>query len=85
MRTSVLGMLGSVNNKNLVPVKVWKTVRRKKEDSMLSIPEGATAGSGYVQVFLLAVVEVADDVMGSFGVMDLVMAWTPWNVPARTK
>lgn len=75
-------MLGSVNKRNLVPVRVWKTVNRKKDDSRVSIPDGGTVGSGYVQFFP---VELADDVMGSFGVMERVMACTPWNVPARTR
>lgn len=80
--TSVLGMLGSVNRRNLVPVRVWNTVNLKNEDSRDSIPLGATVGSGYVQ---LRPDELAEDVTGSFGVRDRVMAWTPWNVPARTR
>jgi hypothetical protein len=80
--TSVFGMLGSVNRRNFVPVSVWKTVNRKKEDSSDSMPDGAAVGSGYVQV---RPVELAEDVTGSFGVRDRVMAWTPWNVPARTR
>lgn len=79
-------MLGSVNSKNLVAVSVWNTVSRKNEDSRLSIPEGGWVGSGYVHCLFgrwwWVVVGVVE---GSFGVRDLVMAWTPWNVPARTR
>jgi len=78
MITSVFGILGSVKRRNLVPVSVWKTVRRKKDDSSDSMPVGATVGSGYVQAR-------SEDSEGSLGVRDLVMAWTPWNVPARTR
>ena len=76
-------MLGSVNNRNFVPLRVWKTVRRKKLDSRDSIPDGATVGSGYVQVFPLA--DVEEDVTGNLGVSERVIAWTPWKVPARTR
>lgn len=75
-------MLGSVKRRNLVPLRVWNTVNRKKLDSRDSMPEGATVGSGYVQ-FLE--VELAEDVIGSFGVSERVMAWTPWKVPASTR
>jgi len=75
-------MLGSVNNKNLVPLRVWNTVKRKKDDSMDSMPDGATLGSGYVQ---LRDEELAEEVMGIRGVRERVMACTPWNVPARTR
>ena len=47
---SVFGIDGSVNSRNFVPVRVWKTVRRKKLLSMDSIPEGARLGSGYCHV-----------------------------------
>lgn len=75
-------MLGSVNNKNLVPLRVWKTVKRKNEDSMDSMPVGATVGSGYVQ---LRDEELAEEVTGILGVNERVMACTPWNVPASTR
>lgn len=74
-------MLGLVNKRNLVPVRVWKTVRRKKEDSSTSIPLGATVGSG--TVYRWVVVEEPGG-SGMRGVRDLVMACTPWKVPART-
>ena len=76
-------MLGSVNRRNLVPVSVWKTVNLKNEDSRDSMPLGAKVGSGYVHV--RPDEPAAEDVTGSFGVRDRVMAWTPWNVPARTR
>lgn len=82
IKTSVFGMLGSVNRRNFVPLRVWKTVKRKKDDSSDSIPDGATLGSGYVQ---LRPDEFAEEVTGSLGVRDRVIAWTPWNVPARTR
>jgi hypothetical protein len=77
-----LGILGSVNSKNLVPLKVWNTVNRKKDDSIDSMPDGATVGSGYVQ---LRDEELAEEVMGILGVKERVMAWTPWKVPASTR
>jgi hypothetical protein len=83
INTSVFGMLGSVNSRNFVPVNVWKTVRRKNDDSSDSMPDGAIAGSGYVQC--RPEVLVADDVTGSLGVRDRVIACTPWKVPARTR
>jgi hypothetical protein len=76
-------MLGSVNKRNFVPLRVWKTVRRKKEDSNDSIPDGGTVGSGYVQ--LRPDESAADGGTGILGVSDLVIAWTPWNVPAMTR
>ena len=63
-------------------------MRRKKEDSRDSIPEGTLAGSGYVHVLPLEDMPgrvEEDEVMGSFGVRERVIAWTPWNVPARTR
>jgi hypothetical protein len=83
MIASVFGMLGSVNSKNLVPVSVENTVKRKKLLSMVSMPEGAEEGSGFVQS--LCRDGSAPGCRGSRGVKDLVMAWTPWNVPARTR
>ena len=38
MMTSTLGWYGSVNRRNLVPVNVWKQVKRKREDSRTSMP-----------------------------------------------
>lgn len=38
MMTSTFGWCGSVNKRNFVPVKVWKHVRRKWEDSRTSMP-----------------------------------------------
>jgi hypothetical protein len=60
--TSVLGIDGSVNSRNLVPVRVWKTVNRKKEDSRLSIPELGMFGSGYDHA--LGFAGVGDGILG---------------------
>lgn len=70
MRMSVFGMLGSVKSRNFVPLRVWKTVRRKKDDSRDSIPDGATVGSGYVHVFP----DEDEEGTGSLGVRDRVIA-----------
>ena len=78
--TSVFGILGSVKSRNFVPVSVWKTVRRKKEDSRDSIPDARTFGSGNDVALGFAGVG-----LGRRGVKERVMAWTPWNVPARTR
>jgi len=46
------------------------------------MPDGATVGSGYVQ---LRDEELAEEVMGILGVKERVIAWTPWKVPASTR
>lgn len=62
MTASTLGMSGSVMRMNLVPVWVWKQVRRKKEVSRLSMPVVGREGLGIVKV--LVVVDDGDDVVG---------------------
>ena len=42
---STFGWCGSVNNKNLVPVTVWKQVSRKFDDSRTSIPVRCELGT----------------------------------------
>ena len=42
--TSTFGWFGSVNNKNFVPVKVWKHVNRNWEDSRTSMPVRSLEG-----------------------------------------
>lgn len=115
----MFGISGSVMRRNLVPVWVWKQVRRKKELSRLSRPVEGRWGFGTVVVWeeeegwgfglsrdvvlvvmlvvlalglgllvgllLLLVGEVWGWLVGIRGVRDLVMAWTPWKVPARTR
>lgn len=83
MIVSVFGILGSVKRRNFVPVSVWNTVRRKKLLSIVSMPVAGTLGSGNAQSEARA--GFALGCIGSFGVMDLVMACTPWKVPARTR
>ena len=68
-------MLGSVNNRNFVPVSVWKQVSVKKLEERWRIPVVGVVGSGGVRF------EVEEE--GNLGVRERVMAWTPWKVPAR--
>ena len=69
-------MLGSVNNKNFVPVSVWKQVSVKKLEERWRIPVVGVVGSGGVRFG-----EEVEE--GNLGVKERVMAWTPWKVPAR--
>ncbi len=48
MTASTFGMSGSVMRRNLVPVYVWKQVRRKKEVSSVSRPVTGRWGLGVV-------------------------------------
>lgn len=91
---SVLGILGSVKSRNFVPVRDWKTVSLKKLDSRLSMPVTGRSGFGYRKAALLPTPftvagggssEEEAEYAGNLGVRFFVMAWTPWNVPARIR
>jgi hypothetical protein len=53
MTASIFGISGSVMSRNLVPVWVWKQVRRKKEVSRVSRPVIGRLGFGAVVVCCL--------------------------------
>lgn len=90
MITSTLGMSGSVNSRNLVPVTVWKQVMRNLSVSSTSSPVLGSDGLGSVVAACVGVdvrdeeepavaevpVEEETAVAGISGVRERVMAWT---------
>lgn len=71
---SALGCSGEVKRRNLMPVGVWKQVRRKREDSRDSMPVvGGLRAPGWG-------LALGWRWEGS-GAMVREMAWMPWKVP----